>query len=89
MLMPDFDRMLSVMLPSAQPTSLTLTEAPSQASQMTAILEHAIRSGNQRSTRLTRIQLPMGRFPDMGASFWHVPVEDSGKADVVRLFFEP
>jgi len=25
----------------------------------------------------------------MGAQFWHVPVEDSGQAQVVRLFFEP
>jgi hypothetical protein len=89
MLNSEFDRMLGAMLTSDQPTSITLTELPSAADDLTRLLESAIARGNLLRNRLTRIHLPMRCFPDMGASFWHVPVEDTGKAYIMRLFFQP
>jgi hypothetical protein len=88
MSMTDFERMLSAVLPATGRTSLTLTEFPRGDDSLTQILEKAIQLGNRRSSRLTEIYLPMREYPSMGASFWHVPVQDSGTQDVVRLVFE-
>jgi hypothetical protein len=89
MLFPEFEKMLDVVLPSAHPTSLTLTEVPLQYGQLTDLLEKAIRTGDESRTRLTGIHVPLRLFPDMTTSFRQVPVVDSGSADVVRLFFAP
>lgn len=88
MSMTDFERMLSAVLPATGRTSLTLTDVPSCEDRMTQLLEKAIILGNSARTRLTEIYLPMRQYPEMGASFWHVPVQDTGSQEVVRLVFE-
>ena len=89
MQLPEFERMLAYVLPSAQPTSLTLTETPQRGDLLQALLRRAKISGDERRTPLTRIEVPFSRFPDMGALFGGVPVVDTGSAEVVRLFFAP
>jgi hypothetical protein len=88
MSMTDFERMLAAVLPARGRTSLTLTDVPSSDDGLMQILEKAIAFGNRSATRLTEIYLPMSEFPSMGASFWHVPVQDTGSRDVLRLVFE-
>jgi len=88
MSMTDFERMLSAVLPATGRTSLTLTDVPAGDISMTQLLEKAIVLGNSARTRLTEIYLPMRDYPGMGTSFWHVPVQDTGAQDVVRLVFE-
>ena len=88
MSMIDFERMLSAVLPASGRTSLTLTDVPQGDDSLTQLLEKAILLGNRTSSRLTEIYLPMREFPTMGSSFWHVPVQDSGAQDVLRLVFE-
>lgn len=88
MSMTDFERMLSAVLPATGRTSLTLTDVPRGDDRLTQFLEKAIVLGNRTSSRLTEIYLPMREYPGMGTSFWHVPVQDSGSQDVLRLVFE-
>ena len=88
MSMTNFERMLAAVLPATGKTSLTLTDMPRGDDSLTQILEKAIVLGNRTSSRRTEIYLPMREFPSMGASFWHVPVQDSGSQDVLRLVFE-
>jgi hypothetical protein len=89
MLTAEFERMLQAILPSASRTSLTLTEIPEQEGDLARLLDRAIVYGDWQRTDLTEIHVPMDQFPEMGPSFRHVPVEDSGRADVMRLVFEP
>ena len=70
------------------PGSLTLTDVPGSEDGLIQLLERAIVSGNRSSTRLTEIYLPMQQYPAMGSQFWHVPVEDTGQSNVLRLVFE-
>ena len=88
MSMTDFERMLAAMLPARGKTSITLTDVPRGDASLTEMLEKAIVFGNRSATRLTEIYLPMREYPSMGASFWHVPVQDTGAQDVLRLVFE-
>jgi hypothetical protein len=87
--MPEFEQMLHAVLPSLGKTSLTLTEFPRREDDLVSLLERAVVSGRLSKTHLTEIHLPMQLYPDMEATFAHVPIVDSGDADVVRLFFEP
>ena len=88
MSMVDFERMLNAVLPATGKTSLTLTDVPSNEDGLVQLLERAIVSGNRCHTRLTEIYLPMQQYPAMGPQFWHVPVEDTGKSNVMHLVFE-
>ena len=88
MSMSDFERMLAAVLPARGKTSLTLTDVPRGDDSLTEMLEKAIVCGNRAATRLTEIYLPMREYPSMGGSFWHVPVQDTGSQDVLRLVFE-
>ncbi len=88
MSMSDFERMMAAVLPAVGRTSLTLTDIPRGDESLNQLLEKAIILGNRCSSRLTEIYLPMREFPNMGPSFWHVPVQDSGSQDVLRLVFE-
>lgn len=67
---------------------LRVTEAPESPEQLLRLLEGAMLGGFNHQAPLTQIHLPMERFPFMDSKFWHVPVEDSGKTDVLRFFFE-
>ncbi len=86
--MPEFEKMLHAVLPVTGRTSLTLTDIPAQQDQLMQMLETALTTGNEVCTRLTEIHLPLKNFPSMASQFWHVPVEDSGTSDTVRLVFE-
>jgi hypothetical protein len=67
---------------------LTVTQAPEHEQELLGLLERALMRGLRNHAQLTKIQLPFERFPDMDSKFWHVPVEDSGDAGVLRFFFE-
>lgn len=69
-------------------TILTVTEVPECEEQLLKLLERAMLRGFDNHARLTEIHLPMERFPFMDSKFWHVPIEDCGKAQVLRFFFE-
>ena len=84
----EFEKMLKAVLPATGKTSLTLTDIPHQEDQLMKMLETALVTGNRECSRLTEIHLPMKSFPAMASQFWHVPVEDSGSSDVLRLVFE-
>jgi hypothetical protein len=88
MMMPEFEQMLQAVLPAIGKTSLTLTDIPAREDQLMEMLETALISGNKAASRLTEIHLPLKNFPAMASQFWHVPVEDSGTSDVLRLVFE-
>ena len=87
-MMPEFEKMLHAVLPATGKTSLTLTDIPTGEDQLMQMLETALLTGNRACSRLTEIHLPMRNFPTMASQFWHVPVEDSGTSDVLRLVFE-
>ena len=85
----EFERILNMMLTGTQHTILTLTEVPDSDDDLTQILEKAIARGNHLRSRLTKINLPMRQYPNMGTRFGYVPIEDTGAPNVVRLFFQP
>jgi hypothetical protein len=84
----DFEHYFDKSYALASNTILTVTEAPESAEQLLRLLEGAMLGGFGHQAPLTQIHLPMERFPFMDSKFWHVPVEDSGKNDVLRFFFE-
>lgn len=88
MSLPEFERMLSAMLPCDGATALTLTELPERREALAGMLERAIGCAQNRSARLIRIDLPKSLYPEMGACFGSVPVADRGNAGLVRLLFE-
>jgi hypothetical protein len=69
--------------------SFVVTELPKSDDHMARLLDGAILAANRHRTPLVEIQLSMSRFPVMGATYWHVPVSDSGDPDVIRLVFDP
>jgi hypothetical protein len=89
MFLTEFNQMLGTLLPSVSPTTLTLTELPREPGALKEALERAIVSGNLCQTPLTAVHLPSEFLPQMGILFNEISLEDSGSADVVRLFFEP
>lgn len=72
----------------ANNTVVTVTEVPDCEEELLKLLESAMLRGFDNRARLTEIHLPMERFPYMDSKFWHVPIEDCGKAQVLRFFFE-
>ncbi|HMK90317.1 MAG TPA: hypothetical protein VK446_11885 [Methylocystis sp.] len=79
-----FDRSLAV----SKTMTLTVTPAPEGEDELLGILDRAMMRGRRNGAPLKRIQLPFERFPSMDSKFWHIPVEDSGDAHVLRFFFE-
>ena len=79
-----FDRSLAV----TKNMTLTVTPAPEREADLLGLLEGAMMRGRLNHEQLTQIQLPFERFPFMDSKFWHIPVEDSGDAHVLRFFFE-
>ena len=66
-------------------TILAVVEAPEREEDLLKLMERAMLRGFDNHTRLTQIQLPMARFPFMDSKFWHVPIEDCGAAQVLRV----
>jgi hypothetical protein len=84
----NFERYFDRAFPIANNTVLTVTEVPDCEEELLKLLERAMLRGFDNHARLTEIHLPMERFPHMDSKFWHVPIEDCGKAQVLRFFFE-
>lgn len=83
-----FEQLFDKTFPIANNLILTVTEVPECEEELIKLLERAMLRGFDNHARLTQIQLPMERFPFMDSKFWHVPIEDCGKAPVLRFFFE-
>ena len=88
MSLPEFERMLSAMLPCAGATGVTRTQLPERREALADMLNKAIGCAQNRRARLTRIYLPRSEYPEMGATFRSVPVAESGDVGVLRLMFE-
>lgn len=84
----NFEQVFDKAFPLANNTMVTVTEVPEREDELLKLLERAMLRGFRNQARLTEIHLPMERFPYMDSKFWHVPVEDCGKAQVLRFFFE-
>jgi hypothetical protein len=84
----DFEKYFDKAFALANNTILTVTEVPEGEDELLKLLERAMVRGFDNHARLTEIHLPMERFPFMDSKFWHVPIEDCGKAQVLRFFFE-
>ncbi|WP_293864225.1 hypothetical protein [uncultured Alsobacter sp.] len=69
--------------------AFVVTEVPQTEDHLMSFLDGAIAAASRHRTPLVEIQLSMDRFTSFGDTYWHVPVTDSGKPDVVRLVFEP
>ena len=80
------EQMLHAVLPSLGKTSLTLTEFPRSEDGLIELLEKAVVSGRLSKTHLTEIHLPTQMYPDLEATFAHVPIVDSGNADAAIDF---
>ncbi len=83
-----FDRDFDRSLPLANNLTLTVTAAPTDEAELLGLLEGAMMRGRRNHTQLKQIQLSFERYPSMDSKFWHIPVEDSGDAHVLRFFFE-
>ncbi len=84
----DFEQLFDKTSLIAENMILTVTEVPERQEELIQLLERAMLRGFDNHARLTEIHLPMERFPFIDSKFWHVPVEDCGKAQVLRFFFE-
>lgn len=69
-------------------TMLTVTQAPEHEQELLCLLDHAMTRGLRNRAQLTEIHLPFERYPFMDSKFWHIPIQDSGDTQVLRLFFE-
>jgi hypothetical protein len=86
----DLMKTLDTSLASARSRlSFVVTELPASDDHMAGLLDGAILAANRHRTPLVEIQVSMSCFPMMGATYWHVPVSDSGDPDVIRLVFDP
>jgi hypothetical protein len=88
MTMSDLDRLLNAtLLGTNDRISVTVTDIPEHEIQLLDLLDKALEMATRKRTVLSEIQLPMARFPSVGAQYWHVPVTDSGDNGVVRLVY--
>ena len=88
MSMPEFERLLSALIPGRERTAVTLTEPPADENTLMRLFDKALVLGNGLDAPLSAIKAPMSLYPTLGDTFWHVPIEDSGAEGVVRLEFE-
>ena len=88
MSMPEFERLLAALIPSRGRTAITLTEPPEDEARLLRLFDKALIAGNGRAAPLAAIMAPMNLYPNLGDTFWHVPIEDSSREGVVRLVFE-
>jgi len=83
------EQMFDRAFPLANQTMLTVAAAPDRQEELLDILDRAVASGLRHKSRLCEIHLPFERFPLMDSKFWHIPIEDSGDPQILRLFFAP
>ena len=75
MSMPEFERLLAALIPGRGRTAITLTEPPEDEAALLRLFDKALGA-------------PLSLYPNLGDTFWHVPIEDSSADGVVRLVFE-
>jgi len=78
-----FDRAFSLTIR----TTLTVAAPPERHEALLDLLDRAMARGLRHNLRLYEIHVPFQRFPLMDSKFWHVPVEDSGDPQILRLLF--
>jgi len=83
------EQMFDRAFPLANQTMLTVAAAPERQEELLDLLDRAMARGLRHKSRLCEIHVPFERFPLMDSKFWHIPVEDSGDPQVLRLFFAP
>jgi hypothetical protein len=67
---------------------MKVSSAPESETQLFRLIETAMLRGFDTQAPLKEIHLPLERFPSVDSKFWHIPIEDSGAAPVLRFFFE-
>lgn len=87
MSLSEFEGLLAAALPIRHRTAITLTELPADESNLFGLLDHAIVAGIRHNAPLAEIHAPVDLYRTLATSYWHVPIEDSGRAGVVRLIF--
>ncbi len=88
MSMPEFERLLAMLIPGRGRTALTLCEPPADEAALLRLFDKALVAGLGRAAPLVAIHAPLDLFPNLPAAFWHVPIEDSSAEGVLRLVFE-
>ena len=81
------EEILDCAYPLTDQVTLTVAAAPERHEELLNILDRAMACGLRHKSRLYEIHVPFVRFPLMDSKFWHVPVEDSGDPEILRLFF--
>lgn len=74
--------------PLANNIIMKVSTAPESEAQLFELIETAMLRGFDTQAPLKEIHLPLERFPSVDSKFWHIPIEDSGAAPVLRFFFE-
>jgi len=74
--------------PLANNIIMKVSSAPESETQLFRLIETAMLRGFDTQAPLKEIHLPLERFPSVDSKFWHIPIEDSGAAPVLRFFFE-
>lgn len=74
--------------PLANNIIMSVSTAPESEAQLFRLIENAMLRGFDTRAPLKEVHLPRERFPSVDSKFWHIPIEDSGPAPVLRFFFE-
>jgi len=82
------DQFFDKVFPLSNNIIMKVATAPESEEQLFKLIENAMLRGFDTRAPLKEIHLPRERFPSVDSKFWHIPVEDSGEAPVLRFFFE-
>jgi hypothetical protein len=82
------DQFFDKVFPLSNNIIMKVSTAPESEEQLFRLIENAMLRGFDTRAPLKEIHLPRERFPSVDSKFWHIPVEDSGEAPVLRFFFE-
>ena len=74
--------------PVAGRSMMTVAQAPESQEELIELLDRAVSRSLRTRAKLSVIQAPLERFPQLDSKFWHIPVEDSGNPQVVRFVFD-
>ncbi|MFO1116369.1 MAG: hypothetical protein U1E28_11835 [Beijerinckiaceae bacterium] len=87
MSLSEFEGLLAAAMPIRHRTAITLTELPADETSLFGLLDRAIVAGNRHNAPLAEVHAPVELYRTLATSYWHVPIEDSGREGVVRLVF--
>lgn len=84
----DLDRLLHATLPGqGGRMSVTVTDLPGHERGVRDLLAKAAEVAKLKGASLVSIELPLSRYPAIGAQFGDVPVSDCGRSGVLRLVY--